>query len=83
VAIAKKFGVPVVISSGATNVHLMRGPYACTALASLFDMAFPLALRALSEAPLTIVKRNREKLSPSFVAPGIRIVRRKKDCPST
>jgi hypothetical protein len=26
------------------------------------------------------VERNREKLSPDFVAPGIRLVRRKKDC---
>jgi len=82
VAIAKKFGVPVAISSGATDVHLMRGPYDCAALASLFDMAVPLALRALSEIPLMIVERNREKLSPSFVAPGIRSVRGKRVCRS-
>ena len=81
-AIAKKFGVPVTISSGATNVRLMRGPYDCAALASLFDMAVPLALRALSDTPLTIVERNRDKLSPDFVAPGVRLVRRKKSCPS-
>ncbi|UCE16838.1 MAG: hypothetical protein JSV12_04335 [Candidatus Bathyarchaeota archaeon] len=83
VAIAKKFGVPVVISSGATNVYLMRGPYEYAALASLFDMAVSFALRALSETPLNIVKRNREKLSPNFIAPGIRIVRRKRNCPDT
>ncbi len=82
VAIAKKFGVSVAISSGATNVFFMRGPYDCAALASLFGMAVPLALRALSETPLTTVERNREKLSPDFVAPGIRLVRRKKDCPN-
>ena len=82
VAIAKKFGVPVAISSGANNVRLMRGPYDYAALASLFDMAVPLALRALSDTPLTIVERNKEKLSPDFVAPGIRLVRRKKNCPS-
>jgi len=82
VAIAKKFGVPVTISSGATNTYLMRGPYDCASLALLFGMAAPLALRALSEIPLTIVERNREKLSPDFVAPGIRIVRRKEGCPS-
>jgi len=80
VAIAKKFGVPVAVSSGATNVHFMRGPCDCAALASLFGMAVPLALRAVSETPLTIVERNRQKLSPDFVAPGIRLVRRKKGC---
>jgi len=80
VAIAKKFGVSVAISSGATNVQFMKGPYDYAALASLFDMTAPLALRALSEVPLAIVKRNREKLSPDFVAPGIRLVRRKTGC---
>jgi len=82
VEIAKKFDVPVTISSGATNTHLIRGPYDYAAIAVLFDMAMPLALRALSETPLTIVKRNREKLSPNFVAPGIHIIRRKNCCPN-
>lgn len=81
VRIARKFSVPITISSGATNIHLIRGPYDYAAVAALFDMATPLALRALSETPLTIVQRNREKLSPNFVAPGIRLVRRKKCCP--
>ena len=81
VRIARKFGVPVTISSGVTNIHLIRGPYGYAAVAALFDMATPLALRALSETPLTIVERNREKLNPNFVAPGIRIVRRKNCCP--
>jgi len=76
VATARKFGVPVAISSGATEAHLLREPYDCAALASLFDMAVPPALHALSEAPLAIVERNRAKLSPDFVAPGIRLVRR-------
>ena len=77
VAIAKKFNVPVVISSGATNEYLMRSPHDYAALAILFDMPLPYALGALSEAPLTIVERNREKLSPAYVAPGVRVVRRK------
>lgn len=77
VAVAKKFSVPVTISSGATNEYLMRGPYDYAALGALFGMTAPLALRALSEAPLTIVERNREKLSPDYVAPDIRIVRRR------
>ncbi len=81
VEIARKFDVPVTISSGATNIHSIRGPYDYAAIAALFDMAAPLALRALSETPLTIVERNREKLSPNFVAPGIRLVRRKNCCP--
>lgn len=77
VAIAKRFNVPVIISSGATNEYFMRRPHDYAALATLFDMPTPCALRALSEDPLAIVERNREKLSPDYVAPGIRVVRRK------
>ncbi len=80
-AIAKKFGVPVVISSGAANEYLMRGPRDYAALAGLFDMATSVALRALSEIPFSLVRRNREKLSPKYVAPGIRVVKEGNCCP--
>ena len=76
-AIAERFKVPVTISSGATNEYLMRGPYDYVALATLFDMLMSSALRALSENPLAIVERNKEKLSLGYVAPGIRVVGRK------
>jgi len=77
VAIAKSFRVPIVISSGTTNDSLLRNPHDYSALALLFDMNPSLALSALSEAPLCIVERNRLKLSPDFVAPGLRVVRRR------
>ncbi len=80
-AIARKFGVPVVISSGATSEYLMRSPRGYAALASLFDMDTSVALHALSESPISIVERNREKLSPNYVAPGIRIVKEGDCCP--
>jgi len=74
-AVAKKFGVPVVLSSGATDEYLMRGPREYSALAGLFDMGSPVALRGLSEIPVSLVERNRGKLSPRYVAPGIRVVK--------
>jgi ribonuclease P/MRP protein subunit RPP1 len=80
-AIAKKFSVPIVISSGATNEYLMRSPRDYAALASLFDMATPGALRALSEIPFSLVERNRGKLSSSYVAPGIRVIKEGDCCP--
>jgi ribonuclease P/MRP protein subunit RPP1 len=78
-AIAKSFHVPVVVSSGATSEYLLRRPRDCAALTFIFDMDSSLALSALSEIPLTIVERNRQKLSPGFVTPGLRVVRRGKD----
>ncbi|MEM2440685.1 MAG: RNase P subunit p30 family protein, partial [Candidatus Bathyarchaeia archaeon] len=78
---AEDYNVPVVVSSGATSPLQMRKPLEVAALASLFDMDKPTALDAVSKTPLDIVERNREKLSPNFVAPGIRIIRRGSDCP--
>ena len=81
VAIANKFHVPIIISSGATDPYLMRQPHDCASLTSLFNMNPSTALRAISEHPITVIERNREKLSPNYVAQGIRVVRRTyKDC---
>ena len=74
---AERFKVPITISSGATNEYLMRGPHDYAALTILFGMPVPSALCALSENPAAIVERNREKLSPDYVSPGIRVVGRK------
>jgi RNase P/RNase MRP subunit p30 len=79
--VAEKFGVPVVFSSGATDEYLMRSPREYAALAGLFDMGGPEALRGLSEIPFSLVERNRGKLSPGFVAPGIRVVKEGDCCP--
>jgi RNase P/RNase MRP subunit p30 len=78
--IAQKFHVPIVISSGVSDIMLMRKPKELVALASLFDLDEASALKAVSENPTLIIKRNREKLNPRFVAPGIRIIREGKDC---
>jgi len=80
VSIARGFRVPVVISSGASDELLMRKPREMAALASLFDLNEASALNSVSLNPAAIVKRNRQKLSTQFVAPGIRVVRRGKDC---
>jgi len=79
-SIAQAFHVPIVISSGASNELLMRKALELAALTSLFNLDRDSAIEAVSTNPLAIVKKNREKLSPNFVAPGVRIVRRGKDC---
>jgi RNase P/RNase MRP subunit p30 len=78
--IAGDFHVPIIISSGISSELLMRKPMEQAALASLFDLDKESALNAVSKNPTVIVKRNREKLSSNFVAPGIRVIRRGKDC---
>ncbi|MCW4023355.1 MAG: RNase P subunit p30 family protein [archaeon] len=74
---AKHAKVPIILSSGATTDLLMRRPYDNAAITTLFDMPVESALKALSSDPLTVVERNRNKLSPTYVAPGIHVVERK------
>jgi RNase P/RNase MRP subunit p30 len=76
-ATAERVKVPIILSSGATEAQLMRGAYDYASLGTLFDLTLASSFRALSENPVAMVERNREKLNPDFVAPGIRIAGRK------
>jgi len=78
--IARGFHVPIVLSSGASDGMLLRRPLEQANLSSLFDLDRDSALNAVSTNPSSILKRNREKLSSRFVAPGIRLIRKGKDC---
>jgi ribonuclease P/MRP protein subunit RPP1 len=79
-SIARRFHVPIVVSSGATNDMLLRKPRELSALTALFDLDEVSALETTSQNPMAIVKRNRQKLNSKFVAPGIRIIKEGKDC---
>ena len=80
VAVARSFGVPVVVSSGVSAELLLRKPREMVALGFLFGLDEVSALDAVSQSPVALVTRNREKLSGGFVAPGIRVVKEGKDC---
>ncbi|KYH39566.1 MAG: Ribonuclease P protein component 3 [Candidatus Bathyarchaeota archaeon B63] len=77
---ARRFGVPIVLSSGADDAGLLRKPEDYSSLGYLFDLGMDEAKRAMSEIPKEIIERNRRKLSPDYVAPGIRVVRRGENC---
>jgi RNase P/RNase MRP subunit p30 len=77
---AADFHVPIVVSSGVSDAMLVRKPMELAALSSLFGLPGNLAADAVSANPSAIIRRNREKLGPKFVAPGIRLVRTGKDC---
>jgi RNase P/RNase MRP subunit p30 len=74
VAIAKAFGVPLIISSGVSEERFMRMPRDMSSLAHLFGLGVTEALDAVSVNPSAIVLRNREKLARNFIAPGVRLV---------
>jgi RNase P/RNase MRP subunit p30 len=75
VAVALEFHVPVVVSSGISEEFLLRMPRDLATLAYLFGLGEKQALDAVSANPMSIVLRNREKLSSRFVAPGITVVK--------
>jgi ribonuclease P/MRP protein subunit RPP1 len=79
-AIARSFNIPIVLSSGVSEAALIREPMALVALSSLFDFDHSYALNAVSTNPLIIVKRNREKLCPNYISPGVNVVNEGKDC---
>ena len=78
VALARKFNVPVVVSSGVGDERLMRAPKDMASLAYLFGMDEASALDGVSTNPSVIVERNREKLGSHFVAPGVSILKERK-----
>jgi RNase P/RNase MRP subunit p30 len=80
VAVARGFGVPVVVSSGVSGELLLRKPREMAALGFLFGLDEVSGLDAVSRSPVALVERNREKLSSGFVAPGVRVVREGRDC---
>ena len=75
VAVAREFGVPLIVSSGVGEERFMRLPRDMASLAYLFGLDEASALDSVSTNPAAIVKRNREKLSSRFVAPGISIIK--------
>jgi len=73
---AVKVGVPVVASSWASDKYGLRPPRDMASVLVAVGMEVSDALRAVSKNPMEIVERNREKLSPSYVMPGVRVVDR-------
>ena len=71
---ARRSDVPVVLSSGANSVHDMRDPKSLAALMSLVGLGEEESLDLVSVNPSALVERNRDKLSASYVSPGVRVM---------
>ncbi len=71
---ARRFDVPILVSSGARTPLQMRDPRGLAAVLSLMGLDDDSGLDAVSKNPERIVGANRGKLDPGFVAPGVRRV---------
>jgi ribonuclease P/MRP protein subunit RPP1 len=74
IAEARRMSVPFILSSGAEDLYGLRSPRDLASLLALMGLDWELALDAVSEEPLKIVERNREKLKAGYVSPGVRVV---------
>ena len=59
---------------------LLRKPLEVAALAGLLDLSVDSVLNAVSTTPVSIVRKNREKLDSRFIAPGITVLKEGNDC---
>lgn len=71
ISIATKYGVPVILSSGATNAYELRDPRTLASTLELLDIDQETALDMISVTPRNIVERNRRKLEEDFIHPGV------------
>lgn len=80
VLIANKFNVPIILSSGASSPSMLRRPEDYAFFSYLIGLDLHYAKKALSDNPMSIIERNRRKLSQNYVCPGVFIVKRGEDC---
>ena len=66
----------VVLSSGSTNVMSMRSPTAMRYVGLLIGLDWHYTKTAVHDGPQEIIDRNRKRLSPDFIAPGVEVVKR-------
>jgi len=78
--IAAKFGVPIILSSGASSPQMLRKPEDYVFLTYLIGLDAHAAEQAISDNPRKIVERNRRKLSQNYMCPGVYLVKRGEDC---
>ena len=68
---AQRHGVPVALSSGAGSPQEMRDPRSLASLMDLVGVGEEEALGMVSDTPWGLVERNRDKLSPGYILPGV------------
>lgn len=69
-ALARKYGAPYVITSGAMSHYDLRDPQSIIALCALFGMREEDAMKGLIDYPAEIVRR----ASPAYIMAGVELV---------
>jgi len=76
IMLCEKYRAPVVIVSGAQNEWELRAPRDLAAIASVLGMDVARAIESVSDVPLNIINRDREKLRGERIGDALRVVKR-------
>lgn len=68
---AKQRSCKILMGSGTSKPVHMRAPRDMAALLETVGLNYEEALETIANVPLTILERNEQRLSPSFIAPGV------------
>ncbi len=74
IRLCKKFGAPIITSSGAQNIHQLRGPRDLASIPRILGMDLKPGFRTVSEIPKQILDRADRVTSEETVQPGVRKV---------
>jgi len=72
---AQRKHLPLVVSSGASDMLSMRSPRDMAAIASVFGLEDARALDAVSSIPFSIAEKNLKKHFPRYISEGVEMVR--------
>ena len=73
--LARKYKIPILLTTGAQNVFGLRNPTQIVALAEAFGFRHEEAVKAVMQTPLEIVKANRDKKQGIEIGEGVRLVK--------
>lgn len=72
IALAKRYGMPIIVCSGAKIHWDMRDPLSMASMATWLGMPLKEAKEAVSKVPELIIKKLKERKSDRWIMPGVR-----------
>ena len=70
--------IPLIISSGASEIFEIKPPQQMASLGQIFGASKEGSLKMVSDNPITVIERNRRKHEGSQIFEGVEIIRRSK-----
>jgi ribonuclease P/MRP protein subunit RPP1 len=75
IRIAKKYGAPIILCSGAISHYELRDPQIMISMACQLGMDIKEAKEAVSKVPEGIIAKSKERRNEKWVMPGVRMMK--------